>query len=86
MKPFFTAREDTLKRMPAIKPADQTMGFDHVGHHPQPDLPPAAQEIPGRRAETEGTKSPMGVGIEPNRGEHLPSHREKYFRHTPPED
>ncbi len=26
------------------------MGFDHVGHHHQPDLPPIVQEIPCRRA------------------------------------
>jgi hypothetical protein len=31
------------------------MGFDHVGLHHQPDLPPSVPELSARRAEAEGT-------------------------------
>src|ERR1700736_6414650 len=53
---FFPAREDTLKRSPDISTPDQTTGFDHVGIHPQPDLPAFLQEISGRRAKVPGTE------------------------------
>jgi hypothetical protein len=65
-KPFSLPRENTLKRMPGINTPDQTMGFDHVGHHYQPDLPPVVQEIPGRRAEAESAGSALGLGSEAN--------------------
>jgi hypothetical protein len=50
---IFPAYENSQKQMPAINSSDQTMGFDHVGHHHQPDLPPALPELPGRRAYAE---------------------------------
>jgi hypothetical protein len=43
------------------------MGFDHVGHHHQPDLPPFVQEIPCRSAEAEFMGSPVGLRSEANR-------------------
>jgi len=45
-------------------PTDQTMGFDHVGLHHQPDLPPIVQEIPCRGAEADRTGSPVGLRSE----------------------
>ena len=44
-----------------------TMGFDHVGHHHQPDLSPVVQEIPCRSAEADRTGSPVGLRSETNR-------------------
>ena len=40
------------------------MGFDHVGLHHQPDLPPIVQEIPCRGAEADRTGSPVGLRSE----------------------
>jgi hypothetical protein len=95
-KPFSLPRENTLKRMPGINTPDQTTGFDHVGHHYQPDLPPVVQEIPGRRAEAEGAGSALGLGSEANgylalitgRPQHPPQHadhisrlRSKHLKH-----
>ena len=48
-------------------PRIKQMGFDHVGHHHQPDLPPIVQEIPCRSAEAERTGSPVGLRGEANR-------------------
>jgi len=61
-KPFSLPRESALKRMPGINSLVQTTGFDHVGHHHQPDLPPVVQELPRRRAEAEGAGSAVGLG------------------------
>ena len=43
------------------------MGFDHVGHHHQLDLPPVMQELSRRSAEAERTGSPVGLRREANR-------------------
>jgi hypothetical protein len=37
--------EAVLKRIPAINGPDQTTGFDHVGIHPQCNLPPISQKL-----------------------------------------
>ena len=34
------------------------MGFDHVGHHHQPDLPPVLQKLSSRY-----TKAPLGLTV-----------------------
>jgi hypothetical protein len=48
------AHENRQKQTPATNNPDQTMGFDHVGHCHQPDLPPFLQEVLGRRTYAEG--------------------------------
>ena len=59
------------------------MGFDHVGLHHQPDLPPIVQEIPCRGAEADRTGSPVGLRSEITRTPCLLMVAGRYPQETP---
>jgi hypothetical protein len=58
-KPFPVGHEVSLKRTPPMKQY-QTMGFDHVGSHPQRLLPPSLQAISDRHP-----AAPLGLTADP---------------------
>jgi hypothetical protein len=39
-KPYLLSRENAVKQIRIIKPSIEQGGFDHVGNHPQRNIPP----------------------------------------------
>ena len=63
----FLGREVDLKRTPAINDPDQTTGFDHGRIHPQRDLPPISQKLPGNAGFSQAKPSSASSRSTPHR-------------------